>query len=97
MRIFKTKHFTKWAKRNCVKDELLKLAAQEISVNLFEANLGGYVIKKRIATKGRGKRKSIRTIVAFKKMGHCFAFLCMVLRKMSKIILLEMKKKYLNL
>ena len=72
MRVFKTKHFSKWAKKNLVEDEILALAAQEISENLFDANLGGCVIKKRIATKGRGKRKSIRTIIAFKKSKHCF-------------------------
>ena len=72
MRIFKTKHFSKWAKKNLVKDALLKLAAQEISENLFEADLGGNVLKKRIATKGRGKSRSIRTIVVFKKSNNCF-------------------------
>lgn len=72
MRIFKTKHFAKWAKKNLLSDELLKIAAEEISQGFFEAHLGGYILKKRIANKGRGKRGSIRTIVAFKKDSHCF-------------------------
>lgn len=72
MRIFKTKHFAKWAKKHIITDKLLQTAAKEIVQNSFEANLGGYVLKKRMATKDRGKSGSARTIVVFKKEGHCF-------------------------
>jgi hypothetical protein len=44
----------------------------EVSKGFFEANLGGYVLKKRIATKNRGKSGSVRVIVIFKKGLHCF-------------------------
>ena len=72
MKIFKTKHFSKWAKKNLVSDRLLLEAAAEISEGYFEANLGGSVIKKRVATKGRGKSGSVRTIVVFKDARDCF-------------------------
>lgn len=72
MKIFKTKHFAKWAKKNVVSDKLLKQAFLEIAQGCFEANLGSYVLKKRIATKNREKSGSTRTIVVFKKGHHCF-------------------------
>lgn len=72
MRIIKTKLFTKWANKNNVSDKSLWDAALEIVNEIYEANYGGGVIKKRIANKGRGKRASARTIVAFKKGHNCF-------------------------
>lgn len=72
MKIIKTKLFTKWAIKNEVSDEALTAAAKEISIDVYEANYGGGVVKKRVANKGRGKSGSTRTIVAFKKGRHCF-------------------------
>ncbi len=72
MRIIKTKKFAKWAEKNVITDESLKNAAKEVSLDIYEANYGGGVIKKRIANKGRGKSGSVRTIIAFKKGGHCY-------------------------
>lgn len=72
MKIIKTKHFDKWAIKNRVSDESLNIAAKEIAIEIYEANYGGGVIKKRVANKGRGKSGSTRTIVAFKKGKHCF-------------------------
>lgn len=72
MKIFKTRLFAKWAIKNQVSDESLKTAAKEIAVEIYEANYGGAVIKKRVSNKGRGKSSSTRTIVAFKKGNHCF-------------------------
>lgn len=72
MKIIKTKLFAKWAIKNQVSDESLNIAAKEISIEVYEANYGGGVIKKRVANKGRGKSGSTRTIVAFKKGKNCF-------------------------
>lgn len=72
MKIIKTKLFAKWAIKNDINDESLIIAAKEISIEIYEANYGGGIIKKRIANKGRGKSGSTRTIVAFKKGRHCF-------------------------
>lgn len=72
MRIFKTKTFTKWAKKSKVTDEALIGAALEVSNGVYEASLGGHVFKKRVASKGRGKSGSVRTIIAFKINKHCF-------------------------
>lgn len=72
MKIIKTKLFAKWASKNQVSDESLSIAAKEIAIEVYEANYGGGVIKKRVANKGRGKSGSTRTIVAFQKGKHCF-------------------------
>ena len=72
MKIIKTRIFAKWAKKNDVNEQSLVNAAYEISADNFEANLGGGIIKKRIANKGRGKSSSARTIVAFKRGSHLF-------------------------
>jgi hypothetical protein len=39
---------------------------------LIDAHLGGQVVKKRVALPGRGKRGSIRTLVAFKQDDKAF-------------------------
>lgn len=72
MKIIKTKKFSKWAERSKIDDDSLIEAAKEIRANIYEANYGGGIIKKRIANRGRGKSGSARTIVVFKKGNHCY-------------------------
>jgi hypothetical protein len=72
MRIFKNKAFHRWAKEIGVSDRKLKEAVHEILHGLYDANLGGSVLKKRIAIDGRGKSGGTRTIVAFRATNHVF-------------------------
>jgi hypothetical protein len=72
MKIIKTKIFAKWADKNKISEQSLVIAANEIALDLYEANYGSGVLKKRVANKGRGKSSSTRTIVAFKKGKNCF-------------------------
>ena len=65
MRIFAIKRFRSWANAHDLSDELLCEAVDEITRGLIEANLGGNLYKKRIATKGRGKSGSVRTLLAY--------------------------------
>ncbi len=58
--------------KNEISDKRLLIAAQEIANDIYEANYGGGIIKKRVANKGRGKSGSTRTIVAFKKGKNCY-------------------------
>ncbi len=51
---------------------MLSDSVDEIIAGNYEANLGGGIIKKRVANKGRGKRGSARTIVALKRGTNCF-------------------------
>lgn len=66
MWILKNKAFHHWTKKLRINDSVLINAIEEIKTGLYEANLGGYIYKKRIALSGRGKRGGARTIVAFK-------------------------------
>ena len=72
MRIFKNNHFNKWACDIGLDDTVLKTAIDEISAGLYEANLGGFLFKKRIGLKGLGKSGGVRTIVVFKKEDKAF-------------------------
>jgi hypothetical protein len=67
MRVFVIKEFSKWARTSGLTDELLCKAVDEIERGLVDADLGGHLLKKRIATKGRGKSGSVRTLVTFSK------------------------------
>ena len=67
LKIFKTKSFNKWAKKLCLTDRALIKAVEEIEKGLLEANLGGNLYKKRVATATKGKRGGLRTLLAYKK------------------------------
>ena len=45
-------------------NEALRHAVHEMTGGLIDADLGGHVLKKRVALPGRGKRSSTRTLVA---------------------------------
>ena len=47
-----------------VTDADLRRCVTEMQAGLIDADLGGHVVKKRIALRGRGKRGGARTIVA---------------------------------
>jgi hypothetical protein len=66
MLVFKTKWFQKWATKEGLRDEALVSAIEEMTNGLIDADLGGHVVKKRVALPGRGKRGSLRTLLAFR-------------------------------
>lgn len=65
-RVFRTKTFSRWMRKSGLTDTALQLAVDEMTRGLIDADLGGHVIKKRVALAGRGKRGGARTIVATK-------------------------------
>ncbi len=67
MKIHKTKWFVRWARKQSLKDDSLCDAMRDMSQGLYEADLGGGLIKKRIARPGQGKRGSFRTLIATNK------------------------------
>ena len=71
MRIFKSKWFMKWANKQGIDDRSLKIAVEEINAGLVDADLGGNVVKKRVA-QNQGKRSGFRTILAFKTGENVF-------------------------
>ena len=62
--IYKIRNFTRWARKTGLNDSLLEGAVLEIKRGLLDADLGGGIVKKRIALPGRGKRGSTRTLLA---------------------------------
>lgn len=64
---FKTKYFSKWAKKSNVTDVDLQYALEEMEKGLYSANLGGDVFKIRIARKSKGKSSGHRTLLAYIK------------------------------
>lgn len=73
MRVFKTRQFDKWARNEGVTDRTLWAAVIEMENGLIDADLGGHVVKKRIALPGRGKRGGARSLLAF-RLGDCAFF-----------------------
>lgn len=66
MQTFKTKSFARFAARARLEDVELCEAVRRIGGGLIDADLGGGVIKQRIARKGGGRSGGFRTIVLFR-------------------------------
>ncbi len=71
-RVFKTRHFARWMRKTALTDTLLCQAVHEMVLGLLDADLGGGVVKKRVALPGRGKSGGVRTLVATRKAGMWF-------------------------
>lgn len=59
--------FARWARKEHLTDRMLQDAADEIERGLVDAGLGGFLLKKRVARPGGGKRGGYRTIVAYRQ------------------------------
>jgi len=66
MRVFKTKPFARFASREGIADAALCEAVRRAEAGLIDADLGGGVVKLRLARKGRGKSGGFRVIVLFR-------------------------------
>ena len=66
MRIFRTKPFTRFARKVRMADAALRDAVSRAGRDLIDADLGGGVIKQRIARPGAGKSGGFRTIILFR-------------------------------
>lgn len=71
-RAFKTRSFARWMRKTELTDAALCAAISEMETGLIDADLGGHILKKRVALPGRGKSGSARTLVATKKGGRWF-------------------------
>jgi len=72
MRIFKTVPFARFARKAAVGDEQLKKAMADVEHGLVDADLGGGVLKQRIARQGAGKSGGFRVIVLFRHGERAF-------------------------
>ncbi len=67
MQTFKTKAFARFADREGLEDAALCEAVRRARKGLIDADLGGGVIKQRIARKGGGRSGGFRAIVLFRR------------------------------
>lgn len=67
MGIFKTRWFDRWAKKEGLLNSSLCQAVKEMASGLYEADIGGGLLKKRVARQGQGKSGGFRTLVATNK------------------------------
>ena len=72
MAVYKTKEFSRFARKVRLRDVSLAAAAKAVAVGRWDADLGGGVFKQRIARDGGGKSGGFRTIVVFRSGGHSF-------------------------
>ena len=72
MWIFKNKPFARFARKSCIADAALREAIDRASRGLVDADLGGGVLKQRIARAGAGKSGGFRTIILFRAGERAF-------------------------
>jgi hypothetical protein len=66
VRIFKNKAFSRFARKSGIDDSSLCKAIRDTERGLLDANLGGGVIKQRVARSGGGKSGGFRTLILFR-------------------------------
>ena len=71
-RAFITRHFRRWMRKTTLTETILCEAVAEMAAGLIDADLGGGVVKKRVALPGRGKSGSARTLLATNKADRWF-------------------------
>ncbi len=72
MRIFKSKRFARFSRRERISDARLCIAIQNAERGLIDADYGGGVIKQRIARPNEGKSGGYRSIILFRRGGRSF-------------------------
>ena len=66
MRVFKTRWFSRYARRERIEDESLCDAIERAERGIADADLGGGVIKQRVARKGQGRSGGYRMLIAYR-------------------------------
>jgi hypothetical protein len=72
LRIFKTKWMTRFAPKLDIDDALLVEAIGRAGKGLIDADLGGGLIKQRIARRGQGRSGGYRTLIAIRVGDRAF-------------------------
>ncbi len=65
MRIFKTKAMARFTRQQGIGDDSLVAAVKQAMKGLIDADLGGRLIKQRVARPGEGKRGGFRMLIGF--------------------------------
>lgn len=67
MRLYKLKAFARFQRRERIADKALGKAVRSAEDGLVDADLGGGLIKQRVARPGQGKSGGFRTIIAYRR------------------------------
>jgi hypothetical protein len=67
MQLYKLKAFARFQRREQIADKALEKAVRAAEDGLVDADLGGGLIKQRVARRGQGKSGGYRTIVAYQR------------------------------
>jgi hypothetical protein len=70
MQVFKTRWFTRFARQEGLPDDSLLETIERAERGLIDADLGGGLIKQRVARQGQGRSGGFRTIIAFRAKGR---------------------------
>jgi hypothetical protein len=66
VRVFKTRAFARFARRERISDPSLREAVGRAERGLVDADLGGGVIKQRVARPGQGRSGGYRVLMAYR-------------------------------
>ena len=66
MRVYIVKVFARFQRRERIADKALANAVRSAEGGLVDADLGGGLIKQRVARPGRGKSTGYRTVIAYR-------------------------------
>lgn len=67
MRIFKNAWFERFARKQKIRDGVLREAVLRPEQGLIDADLGGGVIKQRLARPGQGRSGGYRTLILYRQ------------------------------
>jgi hypothetical protein len=74
VRIFKTKTLARFTRQHGIDDASLVAAVENAMRGLVDADLGGHIIKQRVARSGQGKRGGFRMLVGIRADRAIFLF-----------------------
>ncbi len=72
MRIFRSRWFQRFSRKEGIADAALREAVARAEKGQIDADLGGEVIKQRIARPGHGRSKGYRAIILFRRGAKAF-------------------------
>jgi hypothetical protein len=72
MKVFKTRWFARFARQEKIADDGLRKAIERAERGLVDADLGGGLIKQRVARQGQGRSGGYRAIVAYRAASKAF-------------------------
>jgi hypothetical protein len=74
VRIFKTKSLARFARQRGISDASLVAAVERAMRGLIDADLGGHIIKQRVARSGQGKKGRLRMLIGMRSDRAIFLF-----------------------